>query len=142
MSYCCVMHNRCISALITPYERPVKKFVVAFCGQLKDSSVFCEDVGVELELLITETKLCGYLRLVGFENKDMFSLEYKKDLLATYHIEVFDAMESWEFYISDKEINVENLKRGYRKDVDGVYYNIEDEKENIERRKSLFDKFN
>jgi hypothetical protein len=120
----------------------VKKFVVAFCGEVNDSNVFCEDDGIELELLITETKLCGFLKLIGFENKDKFSIEYKKDVLATYSIEIFDAMESWEFYISDKEINVENLKMGYRKDCDGVYYNIEDEKENIERRKSLFDKFN
>lgn len=129
--YCCVIHNRLISARVTPTNYPVRKFAVVFCGIVQNNVLECKDDGEKLIIKITPSKLI--LKIDKFENQ----ISYEKDKMATFHIDICDAIESWEFYISDSEIDCEKLKPGYRK-IGELYYNIEDEEENEQRRAWLY----
>lgn len=128
---CCIIHNRLISARVTPTQYPVKKFAIVFCGKVQNC-LQCKDEGTELIMKITPSKLI--IKIGRNENQ----ISYEKDKMAELCIPICDAMESWEFFISDSEINFEELKPGYRK-IGDIYYNIEDEKEN-ERRNANFNR--
>lgn len=127
LCYACIIHNRLISAIISPVSYPVEKFAVAFCGRIENKVVKCQDDGTRLVVKITDNKL--YLKLDSMN----VQMDYEKEKMIKFQLPIYDAMESWEFFISDSQIDCERLKPGYRKGIDGIYYNIEDEKE-LERK--------
>jgi len=133
--YCCVLHYRRINAWTTSWEEhPVENFVVSFNSCINEDSFMCSDDGDILNITVTQTQIIFELLHMEFGIIHSEHLQYKKDIPCVYRVPATDVMESWEFIISDDEIDYEKIHPEFIKGADGVYYNIKDIEENKKRK--------
>lgn len=129
--YICVLHFRCISAWITPMSYPVQKYAVVYNGKYENDFLECYDNQEKLRIIVNNEELI--LEFDSYTKK----LPYTANEVCAYRVPISDAMESWEFIISDAPIQHEAFISGYQLKNDGLYYNTEDMQEH-ERRKNSF----
>ena len=133
--YICVLHFRCISAMITPMSHPVQEYVFVYNGKYKNDYLKCNDDESEIRVKIDSKEIT----LEFYTHTEKMS--YSINEVCQYHVPIYDAMESWAFIISDAPIQNELFMPDYQQSDDGIYYNIKDMQENKNRLISILERF-
>lgn len=114
--YCCVMHHplRSCGPRTSDMDYPVDYIDINYNGLLKEQCVF------ETE----KEKLSIILNDISVEQNDttgIINLQAQWDEKVTYHLPIYDAMESWDFVFSRNPINVDRYLEGYVYRRDNTY---------------------
>lgn len=125
-SYLCVLHFRRQKAFRGPSDPPfIESYAVAYNGKINNNFCKCTDDGETVEISISNNDIS--LVFPSYTKPDAIKIPYKPDEICRYHVPIMDAMESWEFIVSNEPVNHEIYKPGYIKSkLDGTYFNIEE----------------
>ena len=126
--YVCVLHFRLRSAMITPSSYPVKKYAVAYNGKCSNHFIKCNDDGRKIKIKVD----CETITLELHKRIETISYSMNKE--CSYRVPLCGAMESWSFIVSDSPIQYELFTPGYQLYSDGVYYNIEDMRKDMNKK--------
>lgn len=157
--FLCVLHFRLIGAWGTPFDREARKYAVVYNGEYGADFLDCDDVvrpdyffwdceyiidkGVRIK--VGESELTVIFREVKtapegiIEANELYTetLKYVLNEPCIYHCRIYDAMESWEFIVSDAPIDHRAFEPGYERGYDGLYHN----KEEMDKLEKLRDEF-
>ena len=104
--FCCAIHNRFVGCRMGRYY-PKRDRAVAFCG-IVDGGVFtCGDDGCSVNVIIERSALG--VSVSGLSGGTAWLLPFKKNRSIKLELPVFGGEESWEFYISAKPFDPEEL---------------------------------
>lgn len=114
--YCCVLHYR---------NRPGETlkhdcFAVAFSDAVNGNTFDCKDDGEILNVIVDSEEL-----IANFNYSTVKKIKYEKNVITRCDYSKDGVTEEWEFILSDSPIAFEEVKAGYRKRSDGLYYKSE-----------------